>query len=71
MGQTWTLPPPPPLNARELRDLRDKLEARCTGPDAPYKQLEDEWNANQDRVSYFWQVVAAIVIALLVFLSLR
>lgn len=25
--------------------------------------LEDEWNAKQDRVNYFWTVVAAIVIA--------
>jgi hypothetical protein len=28
--------------------------------------LEDEWNDKQDRVNYFWKVIAAIAIAALV-----
>lgn len=34
------------------------------------QSLVDEWNAKQDRTNYFWKVVAAIVIAVVIVIAL-
>jgi hypothetical protein len=58
MGYPVPKPPPPPPWYRE--EESDPSWSRGEKEEAT---REDEWNAKQDRVSYFWQVIAAIVIA--------
>ncbi len=70
--------PQGPLSAETVARLRKQWEEAYRGPSPTgmepsikYETLEDEWNAKQDRVSYFWKIVAAIAVGLLLFLLLR
>lgn len=72
MGFPVSKPPPPPPSPRRIdpgwRAMFDSDEEMemwegMTPAQRRTYLFEDEWNAKQDRVSYFWKVAIAIVIA--------
>ena len=57
---------------RKMFDSDEEMEQwDNSSPQERRRLLENEWNAKQDHVSYFWKIVVAIAVGLLLFLFLR